>query len=124
MAWKESGGGGDEPCVPAEAETLLEDTVTSSPDDQPDGRHTEETRETEEQPLIDNDSPVRQSKIAPVKISATPKMSKREKSSINSPLTSRNSSKVPVMINLDPSDRVSLNTGKTRVLNSSRASFI
>ena len=117
MAWKESGGGAEDPLNnEAEAETLLEDTVTS-PEDVPDGLRTASNHEElEEQPLIDNDSPVK-NKLS----KTTPKLSKKEmstskSSSKSSPLitASRSNPKVPVII-LDPSDRVSLNTGKTSV---------
>ena len=113
MAWKESGGGAEDPLDrEAEAETLLEDTVTS-PEDVPDGLRNPSNHEAlEEQPLIDNDSPVK-TKVLKV---TTPKLSKKEiskSSSKSSPLiASRSNPKVPVMITLDPSDRVSLNTGK------------
>eukprot|EP00093_Oithona_nana_P004579 04579.XXX_136175_133072_1 [CDS] Oithona nana genome sequencing. len=136
MAWKESGGGADDPCVNhEEGETLLEaeDRVEDVTDS---GAHANpQYQPLEEQPLIaasetsmaaSSSKPNKLSSV--VKLSATPKLSRKECSSIapihssttvtsssspkTSSSTSRNS-KVPIVINLDPSDRVSLNTGST-----------
>ena len=134
MAWKESGGGADDPCVNhEEGETLLEaeDRVVSSEDVTDSGAHANPQQALEEQPLITASETSMAASYKPnklssvVKLSATPKLSRKECSiapihssttvtSSSSPKTSSSTSrnsKVPIVINLDPSDRVSLNTG-------------
>ena len=126
MAWKESGGGADDPSINhGEGETLLEaeDSRVVSPEDVTDSA-AHANPSLEEQPLIGATS---SSKPTKLKLNATPKLSRKECSiapihsstatasvmSSNSPKTSSSrNSKVPIVINLDPSDRVSLNTGK------------
>lgn len=144
MAWKESGGGADDPCVNhEEGETLLEaeDRVVSSEDVTDSGAHANPQQALEEQPLITasetsmaaSSKPNKLSSV--VKLSATPKLSRKECSiapihssttvtSSSSPKTSSSTSrnsKVPIVINLDPSDRVSLNTGSTLSVRTSPA---
>jgi len=127
MAWKESGGGADDPSINhGEGETLLEaeDSRVVSPEDVTDSA-AHANPSLEEQPLIGATS---SSKPTKLKLNATPKLSRKECSiapihsstatasvmSSNSPKTSSSrNSKVPIVINLDPSDRVSLNTGST-----------
>ena len=126
MAWKESGGGADDPSINhGEGETLLEaeDSRVVSPEDVTDSA-AHANPSLEEQPLIGATSSNKPTKL---KLNATPKSSRKECSiapihsstaaasvmSSNSPKTSSSrNSKVPIVINLDPSDRVSLNTGK------------
>ena len=112
MAWKENGGGADNPNADREeTETLLENgqegpmLVTSTPGAGGRGRDQGQTEETE-QPLI-IECP-KKSNGAILTSASTPSSSRKETSSKE--MSSR-SSLVPILVTLDPSDRVSLNTG-------------
>ena len=106
MVWQESGGGGDSKKGrdPGSVEPL---TSPDPPDEGQDGG------QTEDQPLINSPPPVITSSGTP---KATPKSQPR--SFLHYPATPTISSKklesatVPIMINLDPTEGISLNKGK------------
>ena len=118
MGLNEEGGGGEDPSQGGGGETdvLLNDTAESTAnghthDDQPErpeGGEPEDDDAAEAQPLVGGvdsarETPVRQSTAASTrnqsKLSTTPSS------------TTKLVSSVPIMVTIDPSDRVSLNTG-------------
>ena len=114
MVWQESGGGGEDNGKvrdPASAEPLTSPDV---PDEGQDGGLTEEQPLINSPPTINTSSggtPKATPKSQPRSLShypATPTISSRNVRSI----PKLDSATVPIMVNLDPTERISLNKGK------------
>lgn len=114
MVWLEKGGGGDDPHNhnnDDETDTLLEQSSVTSPEVE----ERPQVNVGEEQPLIEaaNNGDTSSKKCK------TPSLSRREHvceprppMPVATPPVSSRSTRIPVMVTLDPAERVSLNTGK------------
>ena len=124
MVWRdqERGSGGNSDTSSGnhgdnETETLLEPSVTSPDVESVDGAQLPVQTTEEAKPLIDNSSKQQSHRIKVATPSSSRKILHNEpsKTSSQSPhgtASSRSSARgVPVMVTLDPSDRVSLNSG-------------
>ena len=119
MGWRENGGGGDDPTNHSnneETETLLEPVNSPENENGPEQRSNEVNVQDEEPLILDkmSESKSRHCSVASKKdFTASSNRQSHNVTPKNSPLVTSKSSRVPVMINMDVSDRISLNTEST-----------